>query len=73
MLIEIHQRPIKMPVTHIYGQLDTLKRSAFRCLLKSTENVNIIWPDFDSAEVQFVQKASNLMLHILELHSPVNV
>lgn len=33
MLIEIHQCPIKVPVTHIYGQLDTLICCAFGCLL----------------------------------------
>lgn len=32
MLIEIHQRPIKVPVANIYGQLHTLNCRAFRCL-----------------------------------------
>lgn len=33
MLIEIHQCSIEVPVTHIYGQLDTLKYCAPGCLL----------------------------------------
>lgn len=32
MLVEVHQRPIKMPIANIYGQLDTLKCRAFGCL-----------------------------------------
>lgn len=32
VLIEIHQCPIKVPVTRIYGQLDTLECCVFGCL-----------------------------------------
>lgn len=32
VLIEIHQCPVEVPVTLIYGQLDTIKRCAFRRL-----------------------------------------
>lgn len=38
VLVEINQCAVKVPVTRIYGQLDTIMGCASGCLLKSTEN-----------------------------------